>query len=223
MLIPDWLRERWEMSDRSVFPAWYMDDPTSKQLRRIEWIQNQYDFDLNIMPGCKGQAADFIGMFELPSAEDLQVLKFFKVSAKGYSQTQAKHEAALLLLDVDNKRRWEGRAADALQKDFFFLFGIKLAKGMTYKRASAVIEGIAERWAEKEDRRVDEWFAYIDLLDVFTDRDSLEGYEIKKPSDVLLRKTVKEVRDSGLSIDHSKFIDRVLKRLVELKPELNRR
>src|SRR5690606_29943643 len=105
-----WLARRWQdardaqtRGDTSSFPAWYFDSPTERQLNRLK------NAGALIPPNMtKGQASDLIGLSEEPDEDDVEILKFFKVSTRDMSQTRARAEVASLFSDSANRQRWEG-------------------------------------------------------------------------------------------------------------------
>lgn len=139
--IANWLQERWDLAQRlgvgDVFPAWYFDQMTESQARRLEEDGRRYSGQLT-----KGQASDLIGLGEQPDEEDREVLRFFKRPLRGMNETRARHEIALLFQEEANRKAWADRPATTRQREFFRFFGMKPAAGLLKREAD---QQIAER------------------------------------------------------------------------------
>jgi len=222
----NWLKDRWELAQKQklsggdgIFPEWYFDTATEPQLKKLD----ELELSFNSKKITKGQASDLIGMQEPAEEESLKILKFFKISTRGIRQTQARHEIALLFKDEEKVQAWEARPPSALQKEFFKFFGIKLAKGTTQNQAEKIIRKNESEMADEDNPRLEEWEAYEQIIDEFSDSDFREDYEIKKPSFTLIRKAMEELQKDGKTYqDISEDLDILVEKLIELKPELQR-
>ena len=111
-----WLRERWRLaqeqeesgSRNGMFPVWYFHKATEAQLDRLDLLDVLCDRSTLT----KGQASDLIGMFEQPSKDELAVLEFFRVPARGWKKTRVRHEIAKLFQDSANVQAWESRRSE---------------------------------------------------------------------------------------------------------------
>lgn len=131
----DWINERWalaaqeEKGDKSgLFPEWYFDETTKFQAAKL--------LELGIHPSetwTKGQTSDVIGLFSLADLDDEEFLRFFAVDLKGMNQSKARHHVATLLLDAENKKRWDLRPPSNMQKALCKLFGMKIPRGISHK------------------------------------------------------------------------------------------
>lgn len=221
-----WLEDRWkaakeqQLSGRSgIFPKWYFDEVTERQLERLE----ELDVSVNRRKITKGQASDLIGMHEQAEDESLEVLKFFKVPIRGMKQTQARHEVALIFEDEKKVQAWRKRPLSALQKEFYKFFEIKLARGTTHEQATTLINEHESEMSDRDDPRLEEWEACEQIIDELSDPDFREDYEIKKPSSTLIKQAIGELQKDGKSYqDISDDIDILIDKLIELKPELQR-
>jgi hypothetical protein len=218
-----WLEERWALTashrqsgNRSMFPDWYYDEVTDRQLKRLG--------ELGIKPNrkiTKGQASDLIGMNEPAEDESFAILDFFKQPTKGMNQTRARHEVALLFQDQKNAEVWEQRPPSQQQKEFFKFFGIKVEKGITAVQASKLISEFESELAEREDPKLDEWEALEAVIEELSDPVVRADYEINKPSRSLIKSALDELKKEGKSFRESAdSIGLVAEKLIELKPDL---
>ncbi len=165
-----WLRERWdaayseESDGSSIFPEWFYDEVTDRQLRRI----NEMGLTISGGKPSKGQASDIIGLFEPVDDTDAEKLRFFNIGRTGMNQSRARHEVARLFADPANVESWENRPATPWQREFFRFMGWKVPKGLSHKEAQA-----REAEAEKDDL-FDEWVAFSNLWDELCDQDMRE-------------------------------------------------
>lgn len=223
----EWLEDRWKLAQEQqlsghgkIFPKWYFDAPTERQLEKLEKL----NVSVNRKKITKGQASDLIGMHYPADEEYLEILKFFKVAIRGMKQTQARHEVALIFEDEKKTQAWKDRPPSALHKEFFKFFGIKLAKGTTHEQATRLINEHESEMFDKNDPRLEEWEAYEQIIDELSDPDLRKYYEIKKPSSTLIKQAIGELQKDGKSYqDISDDIDILVDKIIELKPELQRR
>ena len=133
--VAEWLPQRWDRSAEELasgnlveFQRWYFDDVTERQQAKLADIE---ELDVFKIPGklTKGQASDLIGLFEEPDDGDLQVMKFFKVPARGVSQTKARMEVARLFMDPTNRNAWEKRLRPHCRKSSTISFHYLCRRG----------------------------------------------------------------------------------------------
>lgn len=222
----EWLHERWKLADDhqragrdDIFPSWYFDAATEPQKRLLK--------ELGIKTGkaiAKGQASDLIGIHEPEDEQELAILKFFKRPTKGMNETKARHEIAQLMADPENAKAWENRPPTKEQREFCKFFGIKMGKGTTSPEAEKLIAEYETMLDEQEDPRLDEWEAFSEIMDELSDSDARADYEIKKPSLTLIRSAMDELGQDGKSYrEVADDIDDLVDKLLELKPDLQRR
>lgn len=218
--IPSWLQERWDLAQSlgvgEVFPAWYFDQMTESQARRLAEDGRKYPGRLT-----KGQASDLIGLGEQPDENDREVLQFFKVPLRGMNETRARHEIAIRFQEDANRKAWADRPATRRQRDFFRFFDVKPAAGLLKREAD---EQIAERLKEAQesnDPRADQWRIYDALLDDFDDPDFREDFGIRKPSVPAIKKAIDALLAQGKTWDELDS-DSVAEHLVEMNPSLER-
>ena len=218
--IANWLQERWELAQRlgvgDVFPAWYFDEMTESQGRRLEEDGRRYSGQLT-----KGQASDLIGLGEQPDEEDREVLRFFKRPLRGMNETRARHEIALLFREEANRKAWADRPATTRQREFFRFFGMKPAAGLLKREADQQIAERLKKAQESNDPRGEQWRIYNAVLDDFDDPDFRDGYNIRKPSAPTIRKAVDALLADGTTWNELDS-DRVADHLVEMDPGLER-
>lgn len=220
-----WLQDRWDLADEhqktgdtSIFPSWYYDEATDRQLKRL--AEEGYNTNQALT---KGQASDLIGLNEPPSDGQIEIMKFFKVSLKGMNQTKAEHTINTLLQDKEKADAWANRPPSQLQREEAKFLGIKLPKDTSSPEASKLI---AEQWKQldEDDPKLDEWGAVEQVIDELSDPDLLkEDYEIKKPRIPLIMTALNELKKEGQSFEKSADeIQTVVDKLLELKPDLER-
>lgn len=219
----DWLRERWKLADShrqsgkdSIFPHWYFDESTDRQKSKLTELGIKTGTDVT-----KGHASDLIGIHEAAGEHDLAVLKFFKRPAKEMNQTRARHDIAKIFEDPENVRAWEERPPSQEQQEFFNFFGIKPEKGITAPQAEKLIRKHEAELLENEDPQLDEWEAYVEILDKLSDPDLRSDYDLKKPSQSLIQAALKKLKDAGRTYrEVDDAIDLLIDKLIEMKPDL---
>ena len=222
----EWLEERWERADleksegnlRIVRP-WFFDDPTDRQLARIE------DIGLTIRGTklTKGQISDIIGLYEAVEPENAEILRFFKISFKGFNQSRARHEVARLMADPASSESWKNRPASTWQKEFFRAFECPIPRDLTHEVAEKIIAEKQRDLLESDKERLQEWEDYESIFDELSDPDTREDYELKKPSVKALREAVVSLLEEGREMrELSDDLQLVVDRLVERNPSLQR-
>lgn len=216
-----WMQPRWGRAtqkqhdeDNSEFRPWYYEDPTERQLKLIN------DLGLSKMANgvTKGQASDLIGLFERPDSDELEILKFFKISSRGMSQTKARDEIGKLFSSGENRTAWEQRPPTVMQKEFYRFFGLPVPKGLTLYQMQSDID---EKLEEMGDEEADEWGDFDCLYDDLIDADSREDYEIKKVSLKVFRDYILGKKAGGVKVSDLE-VSGVAEELVEMHPELHR-
>ncbi|NRA27422.1 MAG: hypothetical protein HRU10_09255 [Opitutales bacterium] len=222
----EWLKERWNLANESkakrdfdLFPKWYFDPASENQLKYLEDLGVNHD----AKSLTKGQASDLIGLQHEADDQDIEVLKFFKVSTGRMNQTRARHEAMRLLSEPQNAAKWEARPPSAEQKEFFKFFGLKAPKGLTLNEAEKIIRDHKRELSDKGAPKLDEWEHYEDILDQIADNDTRDDYDIRKPSAALIRQALKELNEDGMSYeDVVDDLDVLIEKLITLKPDLQK-
>lgn len=215
-----WLRDRWRLAKAEqesgalkVFPKWYFDDPTDRQLARLEAE------GINISSGAsKGQVSDYIGLFVDPEPDELEMLKFFDVQLKGpmRNQTRARHEIALIEADPEKQRAWRTRPADPLQKEFYRFIGSKPPAGVTFEQAAGKMSETLHTLTEAQQ---DEWADIENMVEEFDDREFRADVEIRRPSAADVRSAMTALKSEGKDpTDPYAVADK----LRDLKPSLAR-
>ena len=199
-----------------MFPAWYFDQMTEFQARRLEEDGRKYSGRLT-----KGQASDLIGLGEQPDEDDREVLRFFKRPLRGMNETRARHEIALLFQEEANRKAWVDRPATTRQREFFRFFDMKISAGLLEREADQQIAERLKQARESNDPRADRWRTYDAVLDDFDDPDFREGYGIRKPSTPAIRKAIHALLAKGKTWDDLDS-DSVAEHLVEINPSLER-
>lgn len=218
-----WLATRWaeanrlrDAGDLKTFSSWYFDEATERQLNKL----TEKGLSLSGGQVSKGQASDVLGIFFPVEDADEEVLKFFKVPAKGLNQTTARAEVSKLRSDPEKAAAWAQRPAGPMQKEFYRFFGLKVPTGLT---SAAADEFIGTHQKALESQQLDDWGSYQSIFDALSDKETCEDYNIKKPSVATVRTAIDALRQSGKSLsDLEDDFEAVVQKLIELKPELER-
>jgi len=217
----DWLAARWAMAQKpaserpDIFPDWYFDPVTERQLERLEQDSIPIPAGIN-----KGKASDLIGLRQPISYKDEPVLKLFKRSTRGVSESQGRHIAALLLSDPANKAAWDAKPPETMQREFFRWFNISMPKTLTMDQATARIEEEKKRLGEEE---LDYWYSFESVVNDLDDPEIRQDYEVKKAPLSVIREAVVALKNEGVSSDDiGSDLDRVVERMTDLRPDLMR-
>jgi hypothetical protein len=98
-----------------------------------------------------------------------------------------------------------------------------LPRGITEAEAKRLEDEKYSELYEANDPRIAEYDAYIAILDSFSDRDTCETYDVKKPSGALLRRAIAQLVAGGRTYRQLEDDpDLVASKLRELKPDLAR-
>lgn len=221
-----WMEERWARARKErdtgkveSVPQWFFDEATDRQMQKLQ------EMGLKTSGGrpTKGEASDIIGLFEPAEDENIEILKFFKISLKGMNQSKARHEVGQLLRDPEKLESWNNRPASAMQKEFYRFFGIKMPQGLTHEVASKDINEYRNKLGEKDETRIEEWDAFEDIYDEINDPDFREDYDLKKISISLYRTAIDQLKKEGKTITElSDDPNVVIDKLIEIKPEIQK-
>jgi hypothetical protein len=216
-----WLASRWaeanhqkEAGIKKDFPIWYFEEATERQTKLLA------EKGISLPNGqlSKGQASDVIGLFFPVAESDEQVLKFFKIPAKGLNQTTAQIEVNKLLAEPENATAWRQRSADVMQKEFYRFFGIKIPTDLTHATANAFIR---QHQKVLDSQQLDDWSTYESILDELSDKETCECYDIKKPTMATVRDAVAALRASGKALsDLEDNLDSIAQKIIEMNPAL---
>jgi len=199
----------------STFPGWFFEPATPRQLARLK------KDGTNVSGGSltKGAASDLIGLREPLEVDDAKVLKFFKIALKDMSQTLGRYEVKRLLSNPENEKAWKARPAEPMQNEYLTFFGIEMPKGLTAVGASQLIEVHRKDKNAQDEKKISEWQSFTSILDELEDRETLEEYEIKKPSLKAVKVAMSALRAEG---EDAGDLQLVVDKLIEMKPELAR-
>jgi len=221
-----WMEERWaharkerDAGEVKSVPQWFFDEVTERQMQRIQ------EMGLKISGGrpTKGEASDIIGLFEPAEDENIEILKFFKISLKGMNQSKVRYEVGELLQDPEKLESWKNRPASAMQKEFYRFFGVKVPQGLTHEIASKDIIEYRKKLDEEDETRMEEWDAFEDIYDEINDPDFREDYGLKSISISLYRSAIDKLKNEGKTITElSDDPDVVIDKLIEIKPEIQK-
>ena len=113
------------------------------------------------------------------------------------------------------------KPADSSQKEYFKFFGLTSPKGMTAGHAEQTIK---EHKKTSTDEEQGEWFGYTSIFEEFDDADFRETYELKKVSKTILLEVLNQLKQENKTYSYlGDNIDEVVERVIQLKPELERK
>jgi hypothetical protein len=221
-----WMEERWDTARKErdagelkSVPSWFFDDVTDRQLQKIAEI----GFKIKRGRLTKGKASDIIGLFEPAEAEDIDILRFFKIPLKDMNKSRAKYEVVKLFNDPVKKETWKKRPAHPMQKEFYKFFGLKVPKALNYEEASKFIMKYKMEIIEQDESILDEWVAYEEVYDIINHIDIREDYELKKISPSLYRLAIDQLKNEGYILQNlSDEPEIVIDKIIEIKPDLQK-
>ena len=221
-----WMEEKWALArkeshtgDVKSVPIWFFDEVTDRQIQKIEEI------GIKISGGrpTKGQASDIIGLFEPAEDENIEILKFFKISLKDMNQSKARYEVNKLLQDPEKSEKWRNRPATVMQKEFYKFFGLKVPQGLTHEIAKKDINEYREKLNDEDETSMDEWDAFEDIYDEINDPDFRDDYELKSINISLYRLAIANLQNEGKTLKElSDDVDIVIDKIMEIKPEIKK-
>jgi hypothetical protein len=217
----DWLEEKQSVLGSAsseviskVIPKWYFDDPTSRQLSKLD----EMGLDSSKV-ATKGEASDLIGMAEPIEDSDAEVLRFFKETTYRVSQSEGRFRAALLLADEDNLAAFKGRPATTMQKEFYRFVGEKIPKGLTSKDAYIFQSNFESE--EENESLCEQWHSYQDTYQDLCDPETREDYDLKKISLSVYREAYGQLKSAGkVSADGMFDMDELVEEITIVNPEL---
>lgn len=216
-----WLKKRWERArdlqqstNNTEFRPWYYEEPTDRQLNKIR------ELGLSKMAKdvTRGQVSDLIGLFESPSDEHMQILKFFKVPSRGFSETRARDEIEKLFRSEENRATWERRPPTTMQKEFYLFFGLAVPKKLTLMEMRDDIKTKLKDMTEEEQN---DWDMYENIYDDLADAEFAKDEGLKKVSLKVYRGFVLKKRADGAKVRDWDAYE-VAEELLEEHPELAR-
>lgn len=216
-----WLNEKWARLHRqreagapSAQIQWFFEEVTASQRDKL----HELGVSLLSGPPTTGQAADLLGLFEPASAEQKELLRYFKVSLSGMNAARAKLEVATLLADPRKKERWATRKATPMQKEFYRYFNLKPPANLTVAQAKTFMRTYVEtvpeaQWAE--------WEAYERMYTALNAPEARKQGGRKKVSVTRYRSAIAEVKKAGRDLTVME-VEAVLRKLLEHPPTLQR-
>lgn len=206
--------------DQPDTPAWHSDPATAFQLKKIGELMQEHGITFSISSGemTKGQASDVIGLFEDPDAEELEILKFFRVTdLKNMNQTNARDKIRELFQDEPNVAAWKNRPAYKEERDALTFMGFKPPKGMTHIDSEAKLRELAKQ----DNERFEEWEMMRALSDDANEPETREIYECRKISWTQFRAAYDALRANVAEPDDI-FEDEIIDKAIELYPKLQK-
>lgn len=125
---------------------------------------------------------------------------------------------------VDKKKFDEflsNQPADLSHKDYFKFFALPIPKGLTAGQAE---QAISEHMKASKPEEQEEWNGYKTLIEEFDDKDFRENYDLKKVSKAVLIEAINQLKATGKTYKYlSDNIEEVAEKIIELKPELEKK
>nr|WP_249185864.1 HIRAN domain-containing protein [Burkholderia ambifaria] len=116
------------------------------------------------------------------------------------------------------------RPASEYQMEFLKFFNLPISKGLTIGQAGTVISEHRRKLESENRKLLDDWDAYEEIREQFDDPDFRDIYFLKKISSPVLKKALDELRRDGQTMcSLVDDIDLVVDKIIQLKPELERR
>ena len=221
-----YLQVKWSIADQerseglpSTFPSWFFEAVTDRQLKRIA----EDGVNLSGITLTKGRASDVIGLLEPLEDHHAEMLKFFKVSAKGMNQTKGRYETQRLLADAANLSAWNERPASAMQKEFFKFHGLPVPKALTSPAAKTISDEHLKSLLDNDTGNLSDWEYFESIVEQLADKDTREDYNLKKPSMPAIRAAIDALRASGKSMEElDADLELIADKLIETSPDLQR-
>jgi hypothetical protein len=221
-----WVGEKWKVAAQEkkagnlrTTKPWHFDPVTEAQTTKL----SELGLKVKGRKLLKGEASDVIGLFYKPDQEDLEVLKFFEVPTKGFSQSKARYEVAKLFSQDSNIDKFNTRPATLLQKEFFHFFKLSFPKGSDILAAQEIIDTSLKNGDEGNEET---WERYLELYEEVNDPDFRKDYDLKSISLKNYRDAITELIQTGKTLvgeNDEIFEDDVVEMLLKLKPELEKR
>lgn len=209
--LPQWLIDRWkaQAAGEPGFPGWYQDAPTPRQLEALKEAGIPTSSNLT-----KGTASDLVGL-DYPAGEDeAEAAKFFKRNRRNLCQTEGREIVRQLENSPEMLEAWNSRPPSALIKAQLKFFGMKLTKGASRKEALDLLEQ-----ADPTEEQQDLWDQIENTYEEFSDPDSRDEYEVKKPTPNQVVSATKAIIADG---EDPEDLDCIAEKLVELYPALEK-
>lgn len=118
-------------------------------------------------------------------------------------------------------RKFEGRPATQLQKEFYLTFDFDVPKGLTYLAAKQFVKEKSAEIGKEDEDALQVWKFFRDILKELSDPETCEAYGIKAVRISRSRSAVVTLIDEGQSLeDISSDIQIVVDKLIDLHPDL---
>ena len=178
--------------------------------------------------GVTPSARSFVGYVPKDVAEQIAATGFFDkvqprlvrtyLGSKNYAEIRFQIIGLKEQINVFNAFL-ENQPATDWQKQYYKFFGVPLPKGLT---TGVAAQSIAKHTSTLGDgAELQEFNAYIDILEEFDDSDFRQMYDVKKTSKAVLDAALAQMLKEGATYQ-SLDIQDVVDRVIELKPTLQR-
>jgi hypothetical protein len=193
---------------------------------------NKHDKNAIKIIGISSGVRNFIGYVPKEFAEQLVLSKLDKI-AKPYLQrifcnSDDFYEVRFEVVGPSNlkqqfKDAYNKQPANSRQKDFYNFFKIPIPKKLTYEEAESLIKKEQARLLSGDAKSLDEFEAYLEIIEEFDTAYFRDDFEIKKPTKLQMEQALSELINQGYSYkDLSDNIDYVVDRLKLLNPQLDK-
>lgn len=116
------------------------------------------------------------------------------------------------------------KSAEAWQKECLKFFGLPVSKGLTKGQATQIIVTHRKKLEIEDKAQLDEWDAYEEICEQFDEADFREEFELKKVSAKVFKEALEALKQEGCTMRSlANDIDRVVDKIVALKPELEKK
>lgn len=130
-------------------------------------------------------------------------------------------EAFQDLLEKIEDRKFDGKPAIPLQKEFYRTFDFKVPKGLTYLAAKQFIKEKSAEIGKEDDGALQAWKHYGGIVKALSNPEIQETYDIRAVSISRLRSAIIALVDEGHSLeDMDCDLEIVVEKLIDLRPNL---
>lgn len=215
--LDEWLIDRWFEIDSGNLkvPSWHALEVTQRQIDRLK------NYGLMHSAKNRGQASDIIGLFEKPSQEDIDLLRFFKYPVRGMTQTKAQHICGVIRNDAEKMKSYSERAADPVHRRMYSFCGLKVPEKLTIDRFERDYNAMSE--AERFSECISVWDDYMSSFEELQIKDVRDDYEIKRITHKIYDSAIAELIKSGIPPEVAvSDLDQIVEKIFEINPSLHK-
>ena len=225
---------QWQKNRSWLISYWAIEDKSTEQLKDQKDIAWRYlpleDRDLSYLDKMgvqfdiairrKGNMFDVLGLCEMPTALQVHQLRYFAVNTRDLSRTTAEREIRWLMEAPTNKKIWENRKIDPIQKVFFESMEIDIPTSMKATDAEKIIRNVLQSEEGSGSARED-WFAFEGIYNDLSSDYMSHKRGVRRPDPEQAFAAFNSLRKEGVTaMDQYIQIDIIVKRLVRMYPRL---